>query len=283
MNSPSDLALDFDIVRYEAGASAEASDLLAIEEPLEIQVRTPGAQDYRSLCITMRTPGHDAELAAGFLFNEAVIRSPEQIRGISAWGPFRPELEIQNICRVDLNSATEGLGHLERHFYTNSSCGVCGRASIGALLDCAPAALPIDAPTVSASWITEMPRELRVHQEAFDATGGLHATALFAAGGEFQLAREDVGRHNAMDKAAGRLFLEGRLPASAGVLFVSGRLSFELVQKAIMMGAPILCGVGAPSSLAAQLAQKSGLTLAGFVREGRFNVYANPGRIRFGK
>jgi FdhD protein len=283
MNPSADLALDFEITRYTAGSCARASDSLAVEEPLEIQVRTPGEDHYRSLGITMRTPGHDSELAAGFLHNEAVVRNREQIESIGSWGPFRPDLQIQNICRVKLNCCVTGFDRLERHFYTNSSCGVCGRASIGVLMDCAASSLPVDGPAVPASLITELPQRLRVHQEAFDATGGLHATALFAANGQFQVAREDVGRHNAMDKVAGCLLLEGRLPASGSILFVSGRLSFELVQKAIVMGVPILCGVGAPTSLAAQLAQKAGLTLAGFVRDGRFNVYANPSRILFGK
>jgi FdhD protein len=275
----SESVVDLPVVKYRDGTGELTSDTLAVEDPLEIQVRVAGAGDYQSVCMTMRTPGHDAELAAGFLFNEAVIRNHGDIVRIGPWGPFTGEARTRNICRVDLKVAALDLDRLQRHFFTSSSCGVCGRASLDALKSCAAAPLPVDGPVVPASLVTEFPERLRSRQSAFQCTGGLHATALFDAGGEVQVVHEDVGRHNAMDKVAGSLLREGRLPASRSLLFVSGRLSYELVQKALMMGVPVLAGVGAPSSLAAQLADRGGLTLIGFVRDRRFNVYAHPWRI----
>jgi FdhD protein len=269
------------ILCYRDGVCTSAEDAIAVEEPLEIQLRCAGEAEFRSVSTTMRTPGHDGELAAGFLFNEAVIGSIGDIRSIESWGPFRPEPRVQNICRVDLGREKVELDRLERHFYTNSSCGVCGRASLRALLECAGAPLPHDSPPVAASVLLHLPVRLREEQGAFGATGGVHATGLFGGDGELRLLREDVGRHNAMDKVAGRLLLDRLLPASGCVLVASGRLSFELVQKAVMMGVPVLCGVGAPSSIAAELARKTGLTLVGFLREGRFNVYSGEGRVAF--
>jgi FdhD protein len=273
--------VDVEVVRYRDRNRAPATDTVVVEEPLEIQVLSRSDSEYRSLCTTMRTPGHDEELAVGFLFNEAVIRAASQVRQVSPWGPFRGTAHVQNVSRVELDIACIDFGKLERHFYSNSSCGVCGRASVAALMECVNAPLPSDGPSVDASVLVTLPERLRNRQDAFDCTGGLHATALFDSGGELLLVREDVGRHNAVDKVAGRLLLDGRVPAAECVMTVSGRLSFEIVQKTVMLGVPVLCGIGAPSSLAVDLAGKTGLTLVGFLRDGRFNVYSNPWRIAF--
>jgi FdhD protein len=234
------------------------SDAVAVEEPLEIRV------DGRPLTVTMRTPGHDEELALGFLYGEGLIGGP-RAAGLSE----------------DLaNNTVEVAGPLardpgERRFYTTSSCGVCGK---GALEEVAVHSAPLpEGPTVPRSLAADLPN--RLEQPTFEQTGGLHATGLFTAAGKLLLTREDVGRHNAMDKVVGRALLGGLVPLGDRILCVSGRLSFELVQKAAVAGAPILVGVGAPSSLAISLADDRGLTLCGFARRGRINVYTHSRRI----
>jgi FdhD protein len=238
------------------------SDRVAIEEPLEIRVRG------EALAVTMRTPGHDEELALGFLYGEGLIDAPAPA------GP-PPDLEA-NTVDVDAHLLSDAS---QRRFYTTSSCGVCGK---GALEEVAVHADPLPAgPAVARALLADLPARLR--QPAFEATGGLHATGLFAASGELVLVREDVGRHNAMDKVIGWSLLDGRLPLHGHVLCVSGRLSFELVQKAAVAGAPILVGVGAPTSLAVELAVDRGMTLCGFARGGHLNVYAGAERVREGE
>jgi FdhD protein len=233
-------------------------DAVAIEEPLEIRV------DGEPLSVTMRTPGHDEELALGFLYGEGLIRD------------LRPAGLSDDLAA----NAIEVGGPLERdpgarRFYTTSSCGVCGK---GALEEVAVASAPLPpGPKIRRDLLASLPD--RLVQPAFERTGGLHATGLFDAAGERVAVREDVGRHNAMDKVIGRALLDGTLPLHGRVLCVSGRLSFELVQKAAVAGAPILVGVGAPSSLAVELARDRGLTLAGFARRGRVNVYAGAERV----
>jgi FdhD protein len=233
-------------------------DAVAIEEPLEIRV------DSSPLAVTMRTPGHDEELALGFLFGEGLIDSPRFA------GPT-----------ADLASnAIEVTGPLlrdpgARSFYTTSSCGVCGKGALEEVELHAPPVSP--GPCVAGDLLAALPG--RIVQPAFDRTGGLHATALFTAGGETRLVREDVGRHNAMDKVVGRALLDGLLPLRDRILCVTGRLSFELVQKAAIAGAPILVGVGAPSSLAIELAADRGMTLCGFAGNGSVNVYAGSERV----
>ena len=233
-------------------------DEVAVEEPLEIRV------DGAPLAVTMRTPGHDEELAAGFLYGEGLLEGPPA---------FRPDPDLA-ANRVDL------AGPLRRdpgarRFYTTSSCGVCGK---GALEEVAVDAPPAPTgPVVTRELLAALPGRLR--QPEFARTGGLHATGLFDARGELVVVREDVGRHNAMDKVIGRALLDGLLPLADRLLCVSGRLSFELVQKAAMAGAPVLVGVGAPTSLAVSLAADRGLTLAGFARDGRANVYAGEERV----
>jgi FdhD protein len=237
------------------------SDRVAIEEPLEIRVRG------EALAVTMRTPGHDDELALGFLYGEGLIGAPAPA------GP-PPDLEA-NTVDVDAELSFEPG---RRRFYTTSSCGVCGK---GALEEVAVHSEPAPpGPTVARALLADLPERLR--QPAFEATGGLHAAGLFDATGELLLVREDVGRHNAMDKVVGRALQDGRLPLNGHVLCVSARLSFELVQKAAVAGAPILVGVGAPTSLAIELAADRGLTLCGFARRGRVNVYTCPERVDAG-
>jgi FdhD protein len=256
-------------------------DDLAVEEPLEIQLDYAGPRgpERRSLSITMRTPGHDEELALGFLWTEGILRSPGdlgQARSVRS-SPCRT-----NLVRVSLKDHVEvDLQHLERHFYTSSSCGVCGKASIQALRTQStfppwPEGSP---PFLPASLLHSLPARLRAAQEVFAATGGLHASALFDRSGECLVLREDVGRHNALDKVIGRALLDGRLPLGDHLLLVSGRASFELVQKASMAGLPVLGAVGAPSSLAVELAREAGMTLVGWLRDGRFNVYTGSWRL----
>jgi len=234
-------------------------DRVAVEEPLEIRV------DGRALAITMRTPGHDDELALGFLHGEGLIGPEPRAAGPTA------ELAA-NVVDVAGPLAREPAA---RRFYTTSSCGVCGRGALEEVAVHAPPAA--EGPVVARTLLAELPGRLR--QPGFEATGGLHATGLFDAEGALLCVREDVGRHNAMDKVVGRALLDGALPLHDRILCVSGRLSFELVQKAAVAGAPILVGVGAPTSLAIELAADRGLTLAGFARGDRVNVYAGAARV----
>jgi FdhD protein len=238
-----------------------AQDAVAVEEPLEIRVG--GAP----LAVTMRTPGQDEELALGFLYGEGLIDGPRRA------GPS--EDLAANIVEVD-GPLFRDPG--ERRFYTTSSCGVCGKGAMDQVaVDCL--ALP-DGPVLRRELLADLPERLR--QPSFERTGGLHATGLFDANGQLLLIREDVGRHNALDKVVGRALLEGRLPLHGHVLCVSGRQSFELVQKAAVAGAPVLVGVGAPSSLAIRLAEDRGMTLCGFARGGRVNVYTGAERVAAG-
>ena len=265
------------IVRVEGDSAGNPrEDLLAVEEPLEIQLGydRKGWRVHKSVSITMRTPGTDEELAAGFLFTEGIVTDAAQIDAIRS--------QEANVVRVELRDGVAvDLRRLERHFYTTSSCGVCGKASIAAL-DLGPRARVSGAgPIFDAATIHGLPATLRETQAVFDQTGGLHAAALFAPDGKLVAQREDVGRHNAVDKLIGSQLLGGAgLPVSGRLLFVSGRASFELVQKALAAGLPILAAVGAPSSLAVGLAAAHGMTLLGFVRGGRFNIYAGEQRIR---
>jgi FdhD protein len=238
------------------------ADQVAVEEPLEIRV------DGRPLAVTMRTPGHDEELALGFLYGEGLIDGPREA------GP-PPDLAANTIEVA--GPLLRDPGH--RRFYTTSSCGVCGK---GALEEVAVHSAPLpDGPRVPRGLMATLPD--RLTQPAFERSGGLHATGLFEPAGELLLAREDVGRHNAMDKAIGRALLDGMLPLSQRVVCVSGRLGFELVQKAAVAGAPILVGVGAPTSLAVELAADRGLTLCGFARGGGVNVYSRADRVLNGR
>lgn len=262
------------------GASVrERSDSLATEEPLEIRLRAGGAR--RTLAVTMRTPGADFELAAGFLFGEGVLASRDQIRRISyCVDPDIDPDQRYNVVNVDLRAdALPDLSALERHFYTTSACGVCGKASLAALhLRGCPRLGP--GPTVTPDLLRRLPDELKSAQGIFRATGGLHAAALFDAAGKLLAVREDVGRHNALDKLVGWAVLEGRVPLAEHLVLVSGRASYELVQKCLAAGVPLMCAVSAPSSLAVAIANEFAMTLVGFLRGERFNIYAGPERIR---
>ena len=266
------------VVTYDAGTRAQREDRVAGEEPLEIRVRAGGAT--KTLAITMRTPGNDFELAAGFLFGEGVIAGLDDIREITYCldGSVADEQQY-NIVNVDLaRAALPDLVALERHFTTTSACGVCGRATLEALRE--RGITTVTSPlAVAPGLITGLPETLRTRQRVFEATGGLHAAALFDARGALQLVREDVGRHNAFDKLVGSALMAGKLPLHESIVLVSGRTSYELVQKTIVAGAPILCAVSAPSSLAVALARDFGITLVGFLRGARFNVYAHDERI----
>jgi FdhD protein len=257
MALPSQSAARVEVLRLPAGASER--DELAVEEPLEIRIAG------RPIAVTMRTPGHDEELALGFLLSEG-------IRPVAAVVPA--DLAANTI---EIEAEGVDLERLSRNFYTSSSCGVCGKGALEAVA--------VEAPRVTsklgvaAGLVAELPDRLATAQPTFAATGGLHATGLFDAEGDLLCVREDVGRHNAMDKVIGWAHLAGRLPLASEILCVSGRLSFELVQKAAVAGCPIMVAVGAPSSLAVELARDRGVTLCGFVRDGRVNVYSEPWRI----
>lgn len=264
-----------------SGDGAQATeDALAVEEPLEIRLMWgDGRQPDRvqRLAVTMRTPGHDVELAVGFLVGEGVVRQPEDI--VEAFHtPLKAGVSDPNVVVVRL---VEGVAfdarRLERHVYTTSSCGVCGKASLEAVGVISGPALP-EGPMLTPKVVSALPNTLRQQQDVFEQTGGLHAAALFTAEGELVCVREDVGRHNAVDKLVGSFLLD-RQPVPQGVLLVSGRASFELAQKALVAGIPVLAAVGAPSSLAVDLASEHGMTLLGFVRDGRFNVYAGAARV----
>lgn len=251
------------------------TDRVAVEEPLEIRLgfETGGERQTRSVSITMRTPGDDEDLAAGFLHTEGIVRSAADIAIVK---PCRGD----NTVRVELEDGVAvDLDRLARHFYTTSSCGVCGKASLDALRVQGCTAPASAAFSVSRSILVDIPARLRAAQATFDVTGGLHAAAAFDETGELIVVREDVGRHNAVDKVIGALLRKSRLPAPGLGLMVSGRASFELLQKALVAGMPLLAAVSAPSSLAVELAQEFNMTLIGFLRGDTYNVYAAPERI----
>jgi len=252
------------IVRVDGGHVVKRPDTLAAEEPLEIRVAG------RAVSVTMRTPGHDLDLALGFLVTEGVVATPDDVVEAIACG--------DNV--VDVTTTDAAAGRVtERRFYTSSSCGLCGKESIDAVRTRSPYDVSVDPLVVEPQVLTSLPDRLREAQRVFDRTGGLHAAGLFTAAGELLCLREDVGRHNAVDKVVGWAVQQRRLPLTGTVLQVSGRASFELVQKATLAGIPVLAAVSAPSSLAAELAEETGMTLVGFLRGQSFNVYSRPDRI----
>jgi FdhD protein len=270
------------IRRVSGEHSQVCPDHLALEEPLEIQVAygPAASRQWKTVAITMRTPGHDRELAAGFFIGEGLIRSLDQVEAVHSHGPRDGEQGWQNTVRVTLREGVAlDLDRLQRHFYTTSSCGVCGKTSIEALELSFLRPLPESAWEMDPRILCELPARLREAQTIFDQTGGLHAAGLFTPDGRTILVREDVGRHNAVDKVIGGHFLAERGPMSDTLLVVSGRASFELVQKALAAGIPMLVAVGAPSSLAVDLAEKFHATLVGFTKPTGFNLYTGTRRV----
>jgi FdhD protein len=263
-------------VRVTRLDGSTARDRLAIEEPLEIRAEGPG-QKAVQVAVTMRTPGNDFDLAAGFLFTEGLLSGADEIAAIKYCTDIEREEQAYNVVTVHLRRPFDP-GSLQRNFYATSSCGVCGKASIDqVVVACAP--VPPGG-SVRGTTILRLPEILRRGQRTFDRTGGLHATGLFTSEGELVELREDVGRHNALDKLIGARLTARAVPLHDGVVLVSGRASFELVQKAAVAGVPVLCAVGAPSSLAVDAADRLGVTLVGFVRDERLNVYTHAERVR---
>ena len=262
----------------EGRRTAARDDALATEEPMETRLIAAGQR--HTIAVTMRTPGSDFELSAGFLYGEGIVATREEIRAITYCLDDGVDAEQRyNIVNVELPAGVNpDLRMLERHFYTNSSCGVCGKASLEALeIRGCPVVAP--GPVVTPEVIYTLPDQLRRAQRLFEATGGLHAAALFDAAGDLVTLREDVGRHNAIDKLVGWALLQARLPLTDHIVMVSGRSSFEILQKCVAAGAPIVCAVSAPSSLAVDVARRFGVTLVGFLRGRRFNIYAGEERI----
>lgn len=268
----------FTIQKVQAGQVSISDDVLAIEEPLEIQLLYGQDRLQRSVSVTMRTPGNDEELAAGFLFTEGIIQHRQQIEYIS------PALPGINTVRITLHpEVVPRLQQADRNFYTTSSCGVCGKTSIDAIKTVSIFTNEADNLLIPGEVLHELPARLLQEQAVFGSTGGLHAAALFTNDGDLLLLREDVGRHNALDKLIGTALLQDQLPLNKVVLLLSGRASFELIQKAAMAGIKCVAAVGAPSSLAVELAQENDITLVGFLRNQRFNIYSGGKRVTHGK
>ncbi|HET6276158.1 MAG TPA: formate dehydrogenase accessory sulfurtransferase FdhD [Candidatus Cybelea sp.] len=272
--------VETDVVALDGENRARRHDQIVGEEPLELRLVANGTA--QTLAVTMRTPGNDFELAAGFVYGEGIVKSRDEIAELTyCLDPTVDPEQRYNIVSIELRPAVRvgDLARLERHFTVSSACGVCGRAQLESLRELG--AKPIDDDvTVSAPVLYSLPERMREAQRVFSTTGGLHAAGLFSATGDAVVVREDVGRHNAVDKLVGWALLNARLPLRGGVLMVSGRASYEILQKAVMAGAPIVASVSAPSSLAVDLAREFNVTLAGFVREGRANVYSVPERIQ---
>ena len=273
------------MTRILEGQSTLNWDTLAVEEALEIRIEFGESKRIqKSISITMRTPGHDRELAVGFLFTEGLLHNSLDLIEVKACGPNAKEKTYSNTIKASLSKDTKiDLDKLQRHFYTSSSCGVCGKTSIEALKvqnRFTQAEQSVSEFIVSPDLIQSLPLKLRKAQEIFSLTGGLHASGLFTANGELLILREDVGRHNALDKLIGYGFLHNLLPFNQHILLVSGRLSFELVQKAALAGIKMIVAIGAPSSLALELAIEMKMTLIGFLKPERFNIYSGDGRLK---
>lgn len=271
------------IVKVGSGARQQ-DDLLAVEEPLEVRLSYGPREERKqsSISVTMRTPGHDFELALGFLFSEGIIRSYEDVLSVRYCQQVEQTEAQENIVKVELSpNIPLDLQRLQRNFYTTSSCGVCGKSSIEALEALCPLSIPTHDFVVEDQVIHQAPAKLRKAQLVFNYTGGIHAAGLFDKEGKLVLWREDVGRHNALDKLLGASLAANKLPLKESFLLLSGRVSFELVQKALMGGVSMIAAVGAPSSLAVQLAHQYDITLIGFVRNKQFNIYSGHHRIDF--
>ena len=282
---PNDSSIQLPVIKIADNEEVATNDALAIEEPLEIRLEYGAINDRKvqNISVTMRTPGNDAELAIGFLFTEGIIKQPDNIH--SAEHCFIACAENkENVIRVSLKEDVEPiLNNVERNFYTTSSCGVCGKASISSIKTVSTYNNSIVKNQISSDLLFKLPAILQQHQKVFADTGGLHASALFTMDGELLLVREDVGRHNALDKLIGVALSKNLLPLNQYILLLSGRISFELVQKAAMAGITVMAAVGAPSSLAVQLADEFNITLVGFLRDHRFNIYTQSERILLSK
>jgi len=256
---------------------SEKEDQLAVEEPLEIQISflENGKRIQKSVSITMRTPGNDEELAAGFLFTEGIIQSKEQFKTVNS-----SILDENKVVVTLMDEEVPALKTLERNFYTTSSCGVCGKASIDAIKTVSIYNDLENNILITSDILFNLPAQLQNQQSIFESTGGLHASAVFDLKGNFIMLREDVGRHNALDKVIGSAFFNSQLPLNKTILLLSGRASFELIQKANMAGIKIVAAIGAPSSLAVQLAEECDMTLIGFLGKERFNIYSGWNRIK---
>jgi FdhD protein len=271
------------IIKHVNGQHTASVDLLAVEEPLEIRIGYGPLTErlQKSISVTMRTPGNDFELAAGFLFTEGIITQANHIYTIQYCTELNSIENKENIVRVELQETVNiDFSKLQRNFYTTSSCGVCGKESIESVKTSCPIALNQASFHIQSDTILQLPDILREQQHVFTHTGGIHASALFDNNKTLLLLREDVGRHNALDKLIGALFMQHNMADNAQrILLLSGRASFELIQKAAMAGIAVVCAVGAPSSLAVSLAQELNITLIGFLRDNRFNVYTHASRI----
>ncbi len=271
------------VVKINNDSYKSSADTLAVEEPLEIRLAFGSGLEAKtkSLAVTMRTPGNDDELAIGFLFTEGIINNYNSVKKAGHIFIACSENK-ENIFEVKLQEEiVPHLSQAERNFYTTSSCGVCGKASINAIRTVIPSSeKTVINMIIPKEIIYSLPEKLSAHQKVFAETGGLHAAALFDNNGKILMVREDVGRHNALDKLIGASLINNKMPLSDSILFLSGRASFELVQKAAMAGIPLIAAVGAPSSLAVSLAQEFGITLIGFLRENRFNIYSSAERIK---
>lgn len=262
------------VTAFHGGVGSERADTLATEEPLEIRIQG-SEQDQVQVAVTMRTPGGDFDLAVGFLFTEGLIE-PGEVRRVAYCDTQPGEDQRYNVVSVTINRPFES-ERLRRNFYANSSCGVCGKAALEDIeVRCSPVG---PGPEVALDVILSLPERLRAAQKMFESTGGLHAAGLFDTAGEPVGIHEDVGRHNAVDKAIGERYLAGEVPVGGRILQVSGRASFEIVQKAAVAQVPVVSAVSAPSSLAVEAAERFGMTLIGFVRDGRCNVYTHPERV----
>ena len=272
------LRIDLDAAA-DGRAQVRRPDTLAVEEPLEIRVGPAGPGRRRPLAVTMRTPGDDLDLAIGFLLTEGLIRSTDDVHTAQLCAGAETPNTYNVVDVVLAPGVPEPSVDPSRNFYTTSACGVCGKASIDAVRTRSQFAVADDPLAVPAKVLVDLPDRLRAAQRAFDRTGGLHAAGLFTADGDLVVLREDVGRHNAVDKVVGWAVRERRLPLAGHLLLVSGRASFELTQKAWMAGVPLLAAVSAPSTLAVELAEEAGMTLVGFLRGRTMNVYAGAERI----
>jgi FdhD protein len=270
--------------RFRGGklGSSDDPDVVATEEPFEIRLgysRRDGSRAEEPVSVTMRTPGHDEDLAVGFLLTEGIIRARSDVEGVVARSQ-RATDGLINVVRVELTPGVAvDFKRLERNFYMTSSCGVCGKASIDAVAIQGQYDLAANPFRMSGDALGRLPAALKARQAVFEQTGGLHASGLFDADGAIVALREDVGRHNALDKLVGHALMRGEVPLVRNGVIVSGRASFELMQKAKMAGVPLVAAVGAPSSLAVELAREFGITLVGFLKPDRFNVYSRPDRI----